>query len=42
VAQISEGRWPKEKAADLRRFLIQRMEDATERRLITAPVLEAS
>ena len=42
VAEISGGRWPKETAADLRRFLIQRMEDATERRLITAPVLEAS
>ena len=42
VAQISGGRWPKEKAADLRRFLIQRMEEAIERRLITAPVLEAS
>ena len=42
VAEISGGRWPKETAADLRRFLIQRMEDTTERRLITAPVLEAS
>jgi len=42
VAEISGGRWPKETAADLRRFLIQRMEEATERRLITAPVLEAS
>ena len=41
VAEIS-GRWSKETAADLRRFLVQRMEDAIERRLITAPVLEAS
>ena len=29
-------------AADLRHFLIQRMEEALERKLITAPVLEAS
>ena len=42
VAQVSGGAWSKDKAADLRRFLIQRMEDALERRLITAPVLEAS
>jgi len=41
VAQVSGEGWPKETAADLRRFLIQRMEDAIERRLITAPVLEA-
>jgi DNA repair protein RecO (recombination protein O) len=42
VAEVSGGGWPKDTAADLRRFLIQRMEEATERRLITAPVLEAS
>ena len=41
VAEIS-GTWSKDTAADLRRFLIQRMEETTERRLITAPVLEAS
>jgi len=41
VAEIS-GPWSKDTAADLRRFLIQRMEETTERRLITAPVLEAS
>jgi len=41
VAQVSGGGWSKDTAADLRRFLIQRMEDAIERRLITAPVLEA-
>ena len=41
VAQVSGEGWPKETAADLRRFLIQRMEEAIERRLITAPVLEA-
>ena len=42
VAEVSPGPWPKSKAADLRRFLVQRMEDTTERRLITAPTLEAS
>jgi DNA repair protein RecO (recombination protein O) len=41
VSQVS-GVWSKETAADLRQFLIQRMEEAIERRLITAPVLEAS
>jgi DNA repair protein RecO (recombination protein O) len=42
VAQAGPEAWPKDTAADLRRFLIQRMENAVERRLITAPVLEAS
>ena len=42
VAEVAPGPWPKDTAADLRRFLIQRMEETTERRLITAPVLEAS
>jgi DNA repair protein RecO (recombination protein O) len=42
VAQVAPEVWSKETAADLRRFLIQRMENAAERRLITAPVLEAS
>ena len=42
VAQVSLGAWSKQTAADLRMFLIQRMEEAIERRLITAPVLEAS
>jgi DNA repair protein RecO (recombination protein O) len=37
-----QGEWPKGMAADLRRFLVQRMEEAIERKLITAPVLEAS
>jgi DNA repair protein RecO (recombination protein O) len=41
VAQLA-GRWSKDTAADLRHFLVQRMEEAMERRLITAPVLEAS
>jgi DNA repair protein RecO (recombination protein O) len=42
LAEVSGGPWSKDTAADLRRFLTQRMEDAIERRLITAPVLEAS
>jgi DNA repair protein RecO (recombination protein O) len=41
VAQVS-GQWSKGTAADLRHFLVQRMEEAIERKLITAPVLEAS
>jgi len=41
VAQVS-GQWSKATAADLRQFLVQRMEEALERKLITAPVLEAS
>jgi hypothetical protein len=41
VAQVS-GQWSKATAADLRLFLVQRMEEALERKLITAPVLEAS
>lgn len=41
VAEVM-GRWSRETAADLRHFLLQRMEETMERRLITAPVLEAS
>jgi DNA repair protein RecO (recombination protein O) len=41
VSQVSSA-WSRDTAADLRRFAIQRMEEAMERRLITAPVLEAS
>jgi hypothetical protein len=41
VGQVS-GAWSRDTATDLRRFLIQRMEEAMERRLITAPFLEAS
>jgi DNA repair protein RecO (recombination protein O) len=41
VAQVA-GQWSRETAADLRRFLVQRMEETIERKLITAPVLEAS
>jgi DNA repair protein RecO (recombination protein O) len=40
VAQIP-GEWTRETAADLRRFLIRRIEDQIERRLVTARALEA-
>ena len=33
--------WTRETAADLRRYLIQRIEESIERKLLTAPVLEA-
>jgi hypothetical protein len=45
VAQVGEGwteGWTQATAADLRRFLVQQMEAHSERRLITAPVLEGS
>jgi DNA repair protein RecO (recombination protein O) len=41
VNQIA-GEWTRETAADLRRFLQQQIESHIERRLITAPVLEAA
>jgi DNA repair protein RecO (recombination protein O) len=41
VSQIA-GEWNRETAADLRRFLQQQIESHIERRLITAPVLEAA
>ena len=42
VAQLSGGVWKQSTAADLRRFLVQQIEEHVERRLITAPVLEES
>ena len=41
AAQLADRSWTKETAADLRHFLLQRMEDAIERKLVTAAVLEA-
>jgi DNA repair protein RecO (recombination protein O) len=41
IAQISQASWQQETAADLRRFLVQQIENHIERRLLTAPVLEA-
>ena len=42
VAQLASGGWTRDTAADLRRFLVQQIESHTERRLITAPMLESS
>jgi DNA repair protein RecO (recombination protein O) len=40
VGQLTQPGWGQETAADLRRFLVQRIEDHIDRRLVTAPVLE--
>ncbi len=40
VSEISETGWNAEKAADLRRFLVQQIESHAERRLVTASALE--
>lgn len=42
IAILSERRWMQSTASDLRRFLSQQIESHIERRLITAPVLEAA
>jgi DNA repair protein RecO (recombination protein O) len=42
VTQLGEIAWGQATAADLRRFLVQRMESQGERRLITVPMLEGS
>ena len=42
VTQLSTGDWAQTTAADLRRFLVQQIEEHVERRLITAPMLEES
>ena len=41
VAQIGQAGWARETCADLRRFLVQQIEQHIERKLLTAPVLEA-
>lgn len=41
IGQLSEQDWSKETAADLRQFLVQQIEAHIERKLVTAPVLEA-
>jgi DNA repair protein RecO (recombination protein O) len=40
VGQLAGPAWVKETAADLRRFLVQRIEAHIERRLVTVPMLE--
>jgi DNA repair protein RecO (recombination protein O) len=42
IARMEERSWTQATAADLRRFLIQQIESHIERRLVTAPVLEAA
>jgi DNA repair protein RecO (recombination protein O) len=41
VTQMAQREWTKATAADLRRFLIRKIEEHVERRLVTAPILEA-
>jgi DNA repair protein RecO (recombination protein O) len=41
VAQVSQTGWARETCADLRRFLVQQIEEHIERKLMTPPVLEA-
>jgi DNA repair protein RecO (recombination protein O) len=40
VAELSTNAWDQTTAADLRRFLVQQIEEHVERRLITAPILQ--
>ncbi|HKW98758.1 MAG TPA: DNA repair protein RecO [Bryobacteraceae bacterium] len=42
IGQLSHADWRRETAADLRHFLVRQIEHHIERRLITAPVLEAA
>ncbi len=41
IGQLAPGGWTRETAADLRRFLVHRIEEQIERKLVTVPVLEA-
>ena len=42
IANFAELPWARETAVGLRRFLVQQIETQIERRLITAPTLEAA
>jgi len=42
VAQLAHTDWRRETAADLRHFLVRQIENHIERRLVTAPALEAA
>lgn len=42
IGQLSHADWRRETAADLRHFLVRQIEHHIERRLITAPALEAA
>jgi DNA repair protein RecO (recombination protein O) len=41
IGQLTGRSWDKQTAADLRRFLVRQIEEHVERRLATAPLLEA-
>ncbi len=41
IAQLAPREWSRDTAQDLRHFLAQQMEAHIERKLVTAPVLEA-
>jgi DNA repair protein RecO (recombination protein O) len=41
IADLHKITWPKDTAADLRRFLARQVEEHIERRLVTLPLLEA-
>ena len=41
ISQLTERRWTRETAADLRRILIRDMENQLERRFLTVPLLES-
>jgi DNA repair protein RecO (recombination protein O) len=41
ISKMAQREWNKSTAADLRHFLIRRIEEHVERRLITVPILEA-
>lgn len=42
IAELHRQDWERETAADLRRFLVQRIEEHIERKLVTAPLLETA
>jgi hypothetical protein len=42
VGELTPGDWQRETAADLRQFLVRQIEHHIERRLVTAPALEAA
>jgi DNA repair protein RecO (recombination protein O) len=42
VAAVRDGDWPDTAAANLRRFLVQRIESQIERKLVTFPALEGA
>jgi DNA repair protein RecO (recombination protein O) len=41
ISELTPRKWTKQTASDLRRFLVRQVETHVERRLVTAPILEA-